>query len=66
MFDAIANMKLSDLLQAPPVGEPVNVHVVNVAPEPRDDFAEMQKIVSGDPVAVPSGQPPVVEPNTGV
>ena len=46
-MDTIAATKLSDVLRPKAEGEPVNVHVVKLQPEPKPDFDAMRKLVAG-------------------
>jgi hypothetical protein len=48
-FQSLASIKLSDLLNEVPAGEPVNVHVVRLPSEPEQDFAQMKQIIGGSP-----------------
>lgn len=60
MFDALANIKISEVLDKKPVGEPVNPHVVKAAPAPSIDTERMRSLVHGD---IPNNAPiPEVEP----
>ena len=53
MYDQIANIRLSDLYTEQAAGQPVNSHVVKLAPAPKDDFEAMRRLVYGsDPKEV--------------
>lgn len=47
MFDAIANIKVSEVLETKSVGRPVNSHVVKAVPSREIDIEHMREQVHG-------------------
>jgi hypothetical protein len=48
MRKAVASIDLERLFRPIPVGEPVNMHVVESVKEPEPDFEAMRRLVEGD------------------
>lgn len=48
-MDILANaVWLSEAMRPKRVGKPVNVHVVRARPEPKPDFAAMERLLRGE------------------
>ena len=43
----LANSDLSEIFKPKTVGETVNTHVVMAVPEPKPDYAAMQRLIKG-------------------
>lgn len=58
MISAWASARLPDVIREKTPGETVNVHVVEFAKEPQPDFAEMQRVISGEDRPLEDIEPP--------
>jgi hypothetical protein len=52
-MDSIASIRVSDVLRERNVGEPVNVHVVQLPREPTPDYQAMQELITGNEKSAP-------------
>ena len=46
-MDFIASVKISDVLRAKNIGEPVNAHIVELPREPLPDYDAMEAMIRG-------------------
>ena len=52
VMDAFGSTDFTELFRPKPVGERVNAHVVPAVPEPKPDYAAMQRLIeSGEKLA---------------
>jgi hypothetical protein len=52
-LNAFGSADFTELFRPKPVGEKVNTHVVPAVPEPKPDYAAMQRLIDGGEKATP-------------